>query len=81
MTNTVQPVNCVTCHKPYSGFFEIRRVDRHGKDHGSVRVCSLPCVVRWAYDHGVARGVALSVKVKSVLDEVMAALKGPPAHP
>lgn len=49
---------CANCRDRLDrGYFEITQYDRSGTAKGSVRVCSLKCIIQWAYTYAVNRGV------------------------
>jgi len=56
--------------------FEVTRFDKKGEREGSVRVCSILCLMHWSYNYGVRRGVAGVLSVREAIARIGYALKG-----
>ena len=74
-------ITCAYCKKPppSEGYFDVVRRNSQGAPAGTVSVCSLLCLVQWAYAFSVQRGVQMVASAKDVIDRVIGALKGPRA--
>jgi hypothetical protein len=69
-------MTCPACRRPSRSFFEITRFDVDGVRRGAVQVCSLPCVIRWAYGQAATSTAMIASRIGSTVDEIMAALTG-----
>lgn len=75
---------CAHCKKPVVAHFKIEKVNGDGKSGSAVIVCSLVCLVQWAYEYGAQRGTqgvflakhALT-QVQHVLTQLGEAVRGP----
>ena len=76
-------MNCAKCNNPLDTYFKVERVGRDGKPTTTVNVCSLACLVQWAYDYATTAGVKLVMAAhgavqttKSVVGGLLKAIKG-----
>jgi hypothetical protein len=53
------------------------RKNAAGENVGAVRVCSIVCLIQWAYGFGVGRGVAGAVGLKRAILNFLESVKGP----
>jgi len=63
------PAACVHCkHVLDRGHYEIRHVNAAGQaaPH-EIRVCSLLCLVHWAYNYGIRRGFQGFAMLKNII--------------
>ena len=70
---------CVQCKRYLGDCFEVTRYSATRENKGSVRVCSLLCLINWAYFYGTQRVAAGIQGAKEVFDRIGTALRGPKA--
>lgn len=70
-------MTCAHCGKPVTGRFQIDRYDASGALKMSVTVCSLLCLVQWAYTHGVMKGFQGAFAAKNAFQQLLDSIKGP----
>ncbi len=63
-----EPATCPVCKRAFAGFYEVV----HHKPDGTtspkaVRVCSILCLLRWAYNYMVTRGMYGLAQLQSML--------------
>jgi hypothetical protein len=76
-SHTIEPLTCVHCKKNMAGYFEVTRVENSGARRGTVRVCSLVCLLNWAYALTLKRGVQGAQLIRNAFISISEALKGP----
>lgn len=74
---TAPPTTCVHCKRPLGPCFEVTRINKDGQAAGSVRTCSIVCLIQWAYSYGVNRGVAGAIGLKQAITAFLESVKGP----
>jgi hypothetical protein len=58
MSEPEAPTICLYCKRELRGFYEIKHVKPDGSTSPKlVRVCSVVCLIQWAYRYGVSLGV------------------------
>lgn len=67
---------CAKCGRHLGHRFEVTRYDARGVNRGVVNVCSIVCLIRWAYDYGVNRGVAGVVSIHTAFQQLATMLRG-----
>jgi hypothetical protein len=67
---------CINCRKPFSaGHYRVVKVNQAGADTGTVRVCSVVCLIQWAYAYGTQMGARIVSNVRNVnLRDVLAGI-------
>lgn len=71
MTEQAKPQACVYCKKSLDAYFEIRHFSRAGEPGPrEVRVCSLLCLIQWASNYGVRRGLQGVSMIKQLLSNL-----------
>ncbi len=79
----MDPLICSTCRSTLADHFRLSRVARDGTVGGNITVCSLLCLVKWAYAAGAQRatmGVMLARhtigQVSNVVGQLVSSLRG-----
>ena len=68
---------CANCKDALTSYFAITYVGRDGKPRPqSVRVCSIRCLIGWAYRYVAQQGVKGVMMAKSVIDRITQTMKG-----
>lgn len=73
------PPICVYCKKRLAQYFEITRYNTNRENKGSVCVCSLLCMINWAYAYGATRAASAFRGAKDLFNRIGDALRGPQA--
>jgi hypothetical protein len=71
-------MTCQQCSNAMSSHYQLNHINTTGAVDGTVSVCSLICVVRFAYSYGTQRGAMGAMAIKQTVTQLLAALKGPP---
>ena len=71
-------VVCVQCRRSTHGYFEIVRIDATGANRGSVKVCSVVCLIQWGCNFAAQSGAQMVQGAKNLLDRLVVALRGLP---
>lgn len=69
-------MNCAQCQKPLTSYFQLSRVDVHGKTSSTIQLCSIICVLQYAYTYGTLRGVQGALAVKNTVSGLLSAIRG-----
>lgn len=69
-------MNCAKCQKPLTSHFQLSRVDVHGKASSTIQLCSIVCVLQYAYAYGTLRSVQGALAVKNTVTGLIAAIRG-----
>jgi len=56
---------CVTCKKPLAGHYLVSAVDPQGTTKGTIQVCSIFCLVQWAYGFAARQGARGAMMVQA----------------
>lgn len=89
MPDPTPPLTCAHCTRYLdNGYFTVTRVPRpgiapvgtEGRPVGTavVNVCSLLCLIQWAYKSGVRGTAVMAARARGFFDEIAAALRGGP---
>jgi hypothetical protein len=70
------PTTCAKCQRALRSHFKIERVHHSGSTTVSASLCSIPCVISWAYGYATMVGMMGAAKAKSLIDTVLDALQG-----
>ncbi len=70
------PIHCAHCKQRLGACFEVTKIDAAGTNKGAVRVCSLKCLINWAYTYGIRRGSEGVTILKTAFQEISKLLKG-----
>lgn len=70
------PTHCAHCKQRLGACFEVTKINAMGGRVGSVRVCSLKCLINWAYTYGIRRGAEGVNILKTTFQEILKLLKG-----
>jgi len=61
-------MRCVFCERASSSYFKVCKTDAAGVERGKpIYVCSILCLIRWAYGYTTKRGIE---SVQAVRDAV-----------
>jgi len=85
MPDPVTTMTCAHCQSYLDrGYFQITRVSRPGAVSAGtavVNVCSLLCLIQWAYRSGVRGTAVMAARARGFFDEIAAILRGGPRIP
>jgi hypothetical protein len=70
------PTTCAKCQKPLRSYFKVERIAADGNTTISAALCSIPCVIGWAYGYATVVGMMGAAKAKGVVDQVLELLRG-----
>lgn len=76
MTTKQSKLQCAHCKRPLTSRFEITQYNAQGSETIHVNVCSLICLVQWAYRYAAYQGQRGINAVKNALTQLGNALKG-----
>ena len=76
-TYVTAPTVCSTCKRILGDYFEVTRHTVDGTATGSVRVCSLLCLINWAYAYGAHRATGAIKGVRDAVARLGASIRGP----
>ena len=65
------PSICAKCQQPLRSHFKIERIHENGSTTVSASLCSIPCVISWAYGYATLMGMMGAAKAKSLLDNML----------
>jgi hypothetical protein len=69
-------VTCLFCDKPSKTYFRVSRTNSTGAENGkAVFLCSILCLIRWAYAYGVKRGVEGVATIQGAIGRLVSAAK------
>lgn len=69
-------MNCAACHSPVISYYTVTRVVQNAVPPGPVTLCSLVCLIKWAYNETAIQGIALAVGARNAFDQLMTMLRG-----
>ena len=67
---------CIHCKKYLSNYFEVTRYNNLKENKGSVKVCSILCLINWSYSYGTQQTVKMAQGIKNLLAQLGQAIKG-----
>lgn len=67
---------CAVCNATGGGRFDVAQFDRAGNQKFATSVCSLTCLMNWAYRYASMQGAAFAFQAKSTLTSILDSLKG-----
>ncbi len=67
---------CAKCQKPLTSRFEIKRFDADGRPVLAVALCSISCLIPWAYQYATFAGTMAVGQVRHQVSRLLGALKG-----
>lgn len=67
---------CSACSKTGGSYFRVLRGDANGVEAPLVVVCSLTCLLKWAYTYAAMQGMRLAYGAKSTWQKLVEGLKG-----
>lgn len=70
------PQTCAKCQKPLQARFEIKRFDAREQQTIAVAVCSVSCLVQWAYQYATFASTMAVGQVRHQVGRLLDALKG-----
>ncbi len=76
MTTAPAPTTCAKCQRPLRSYFNVARIDGNGNTTISAALCSIPCVISWAYGYATMVGMMGAAKAKGVVDQVLELFRG-----
>ena len=79
MTQVTEPelLVCQQCRKNLRSYFQISKIDANGqRAPKNVRVCSLVCLVQWAYNYGVQQGLHGIGMARNLLESITNTVRG-----
>jgi len=68
-------MNCAKCQKPLVARFEVKRFDAKGQKTVDVTLCSVSCLVQWAYQYATFAGTMAVGQVRNKVQQLLDALK------
>jgi len=71
----VPPKTCAACGARLENYFEVTRF-AGGLPRGSVQVCSLVCVINWAYSYGAHRVTSTFQDLKAAVSRLASSVRG-----
>lgn len=75
--SSTEPLRCVSCRNPLRAYFAITYTNRAGDTHpDTVRVCSVRCLLSWAYAHALQKGLQGFMQLRTVVDRAQELVKG-----
>ena len=60
---------CVTCRKPIVGHYRVTAIGADLQEKGSVKACSIVCLVQWAYHFAAQQGVKGTMMIRGALKD------------
>lgn len=76
---SVLPPKCAQCKNPLGSYFEVSSVSASGKvAPKTVKTCSVLCLIQWAYNFGLMRGVQGLMQVKNLVSMIRGKKKPTP---
>lgn len=69
-------IQCDCCKRRAQRHLRVAYIDAHGAESGSVRVCSLICLVRWAQEAAVSKGIRGVRAIKEALEGLTGLIRG-----
>lgn len=63
-------MNCTICQRPLEDHFRIMHMDKNGTTGNIVLLCSVACIVRWAYDYSKQQGARAAFKVHNIWQQL-----------
>lgn len=63
------PNICVMCRKPLAGHYRVTAVDLNAQDKGTIRACSVLCLVQWAYKFAAERTTQGAMMVSAAMKD------------
>ena len=73
---TPPPSICLSCRQPLQSHFQIVHYDASKTPTMTVTVCSIKCLVTWAYEYATLTGVKAVYQTKSFITGIVDMLKG-----
>ncbi len=65
--------DCVQCHRAFArGHFRVTKIKADGAEEGTIRVCSLICLIQWSYAYGARMGVRGVRGLQNVITQLAA---------
>lgn len=46
---------CATCKKPLAGHYRVTAIGANAQERGTIRTCSVLCLIQWAYSFAAER--------------------------
>lgn len=71
-------MKCQQCNNPMGTHYQLNHIDATGTTKSTVSVCSLICVVRFAYAYGAQRSAVGAMMLKHTVTQALSALRGSP---
>jgi hypothetical protein len=65
---TIVPPTCANCQREPKTYFEIRHYRDGTPSPKTVCVCSIVCLMRWAYSYGMQKGIAGVVNLQMLIE-------------
>lgn len=69
-------MNCAQCSRPVVAHYRITRVDANADTKLDIVVCSVICLIQWAYAHAAEQSVKVATAAKGALGHLADLLKG-----
>lgn len=74
MPGPVETLVCSACQRlltdsPRRGYYRVTAVDQHGHDKGVVTVCSIYCLMQWAYGFAARQGARGAMMLQGALKD------------
>ena len=73
-------MNCETCKARLVAYYQLNRIEASGATQGTVDVCSIICLVKWAYTYGAQRTTMGVMMAKHVIGSALSSLRGTPPN-
>jgi hypothetical protein len=73
---TAVPLTCAKCRKHVRAHFAVQRVNAQGVQTVAIVVCSVSCLIGWAYTYATMASTMAMGQVRNTLAGLIDAVKG-----